>query len=246
MLYTQVQPRYIVHYVFSRLAQFLNNFQFLSHLQRAVHWSSALTQLHWPLHLFSGLQPHLRSSWHALDAFGRVVHSGSHSWDSDHFQPHLLEEGSSWLTSRHWPQQYPAWYTALFMCWMRAAEVGGMFSSDLPFCVQSVFLAWFKLSTVLVHKPLNGGYCSSHFFIHWTFTQVNNCSHDFVVCHPSRPCCVLSPTRKSRCLITSRNGMEKAKSLTPFWLQRPPYVVYNNVSKTLSTIKSSSRLGWAK
>ena len=81
-------------------------------------------------------QPHFNSSWQDLHASLSVVQNGCHMMNYG-VQPHSAGSGYSVARTcmRAWPQTYPAWNAALYMCWRRAAEVGGMKSIVRPFLV---------------------------------------------------------------------------------------------------------------
>ena len=105
----------------------------LPHWHRAVHLRAAFLQAHLPLQPF--LHPHRSSSLDDTAASGRVVHTGF-QFDGS-VQPQFSGDGISGAASVALPQQCPPWYTALLICWTRAALVGGRFYIVRPFFVNN-------------------------------------------------------------------------------------------------------------
>ena len=96
--------------------------------------------------------PHFKSSWQLCDAWGIVVHKGSQVWLGPRSQPHSLGGGSWGDTSKHFPQQWPAWYVALFACCRRASAVRGMDSISLLLRVKWSLRAALTVVHVLVRS----------------------------------------------------------------------------------------------
>lgn len=131
------------------------------HLQRAVHGSSAFTHVHLcvqPLH------PQRNSSRHACVVSGRFVQPTLQPF-SFLTKPHCSGEGSTGTEIFIWTQQWPAWYVAIFVCWISDARVGGRQSIPLAFWQNGCFLDWLIQVWLLVRsysKITNRSSGSSH------------------------------------------------------------------------------------
>ena len=97
----------------------------------------AFLHAHLVPHPFWLLQLHLISSLQALDATGKMVHTGSHDWLSlskVHPQPSGVDFCSLCSLVHH----IPAWYTTPFECCSNASWVGGSLSINFPFLQKSL------------------------------------------------------------------------------------------------------------
>ena len=119
--------------------------QFPLQWQSDVHLRAALTHLHSPLHPF--LHPHLNSSEHEATAPGSNVQNRCHPCVALFCQPYVSGEGLNYAC----PHTYPPGYTARFVCWRRAAIVGGKLSIELPLVVNMIVLP----------GQVHGSFCAS-------------------------------------------------------------------------------------
>ena len=135
-----------MYYCCTCRSSFLSQLQ----LQSSVHLQLAFLHAHLAPHPFWLLQLNFISSLQALDATGKMVHTGSHDWLSlSRVQPKPSGVGvcCSLCSLVH---HIPAWYTTRFKCCNNASWVGGSRSICFPFLQKSSFLASFTYSTSLV------------------------------------------------------------------------------------------------
>ena len=90
-----------------------------SHWQSAVQGKFAFTHLHLAVHPF--LQEHWTSSVQDLATSGKVIHKGTHL-SSTLFQPQRLRSCSIISPTKHWDQQWTAWWMARLRCWTNALK----------------------------------------------------------------------------------------------------------------------------
>ena len=127
-------------------------------LHNNVHCNLAVLHLHQWRQPF--VQPHLISSLHECDAWGRVLHTGVHGWISEEdawcvffwsfSHPHWEGHGRDGDFSKHVPQTCPLWFAARSTRCLRAAAVGGMLSRERQHLAKRSFLAELTLLRMLV------------------------------------------------------------------------------------------------
>ena len=98
------------------------------------------------------MHPHFNSSEHEATVSGSNVQNGCHPCVALFCQPYVSGEGINGQRTSACPHTYPPWYTVRFVCWVRAALVGGKLSIDLPLVVNMCFLAKSTVVSVQVRS----------------------------------------------------------------------------------------------